>query len=142
MDPLGFALEHYNAIGEWRDTADGSPIDASGTLPDGTQFNGAGELQSMLLKQSDKFVNCLTEKLLTYSLGRGLTPRDQQAVHQIERKVREGDFRMSALIFGIVDSPAFQMEGVPPVTTPQVIGKSATAGLRQVPESRKRAADE
>ena len=109
MDPLGFALEHYDAIGAWRQTADGAPIDASGKLPDGTAFTGASELQAVLMKQSDKFVNCLAEKLLTYGVGRGLTGADRLTVNRIERTVSMSGNRFSSLIYAIVDSPAFQM---------------------------------
>jgi len=109
MDPLGFALEHYDSIGAWRDTADGIPVDASGKLPDGTEFSGATELEALLMKQSGKFVNCLTEKLLTYGLGRGLTVSDSPTVQRIQQKVQDSGYRFSSLVYAIVDSPAFQM---------------------------------
>ena len=119
MDPLGFTLEHYDAIGEWRESADGIPIDASGKLPDGTEFTGASELQAVLMKQSDKFVDCLTEKLLTYSLGRGLMQSDRPTVRRIERRVTDSHYRFSALVYAIVDSPAFQMIGPQRIETSQ-----------------------
>ena len=119
MDPLGFALEHYDAIGEWRESADGLPIDASGKLPDGTEFTGASELQAVLMRQSDKFVDCLTEKLLTYSLGRGLMQSDRPTVRRIERRVTDSHYRFSALVYAIVDSPAFQMIGPQRIETSQ-----------------------
>jgi len=109
MDPLGFALENYDAIGSWRTTVDGLPVDASGKLPNGTDFTGAAQLKALLLAESPKFVNCLTEKLLTYSLGRGLEPYDRPAVKRIELQVENKDYRFTALINGIVDSAPFQM---------------------------------
>jgi hypothetical protein len=109
MDPLGFALENYNAIGQWRTTADGLPVDASGRLPDGATFSGAAQLKALLMAQSPKFVDCLTEKLLTYALGRGLEPYDRPAVKQIVLRVEKNDYRFSVLIGGIVDSAPFQM---------------------------------
>lgn len=109
MDPLGFALENYDAIGSWRTTVDGLPVDASGALSNGTKFTGAAQLKALLLAQSPKFVDCLTEKLLTYSLGRGLEPYDRSAVSKIQTQVEKNDYRFSALIDGIVDSAPFQM---------------------------------
>jgi len=109
MDPLGFALENYNGIGEFRQTVDGLPVDAFGEMPDGTTFTGSAQLEEALMQQSGKFVNCLSEKLLTYSIGRGLTSTDQPAVRRIERAVTNNGYRFSALVDAIVDSPAFQM---------------------------------
>ena len=84
MDPLGLALEHFDAIGRWRDKSESNePIDASGTMPDGTSFNGPRELRQALLGNPDRFVTTFTEKLLTYALGRGLTPHDAPAVRAI-----------------------------------------------------------
>jgi hypothetical protein len=109
MDPLGFALENYDAIGGWRTTVDGLPVDASGLLPDGTKFSGAGQLKTLLMAQSPKFVDCLTDKLLTYALGRGLESSDRPAVKKIELAVEKKGYRFSALVDGIVDSAPFQM---------------------------------
>ena len=88
---------------------DGLPVDASGSLPNGASFTGAAQLKALLLAQSPKFVDCLTEKLLTYSLGRGLEPYDRPAVKKIDLQVEEKDYRFSALINGIIDSAPFQM---------------------------------
>jgi hypothetical protein len=109
MDPLGFALENYDAIGTWRTAADGLPVDASGLLPDGTKFSGAEQLKTLLMAQSPKFVDCLTEKLLTYALGRGLESSDRPAVKKIELAVEKKGYRFSALVDGIVNSAPFQM---------------------------------
>jgi hypothetical protein len=109
MDPLGFALENYDAIGTWRTAVDGLPVDASGLLPDGTKFSGAEQLKTLLMSQSPKFVDCLTEKLLTYALGRGLESSDRPAVKKIELAVEKKGYRFSALVDGIVNSAPFQM---------------------------------
>jgi mono/diheme cytochrome c family protein len=109
MDPLGFALENYDAIGHWRTTVDGLPVDASGSSPTGQNFTGAAQLKALLLAESPKFVDCLTEKLLTYALGRGLEPYDRPAVKKIELDVEKRDYHVSALIDDVVDSAPFQM---------------------------------
>ena len=108
MDPLGFGLENFNGIGAWR-TADGKfPIDASGTLPDGRNFNGPEELKKTLRGDSNAFAECLTEKMLTYALGRGLERYDRRTVKQIASKVAANDYRISTLIEEIVNSLPFQ----------------------------------
>jgi mono/diheme cytochrome c family protein len=110
MDELGFALENFDAIGEWRDIdAAGSPIDASATLPDGTRFRGPAELRKVLLAHSDDFLTTVTEKLLTYALGRGLDAADAPAVRHIKREAARSNHRLAALIQGIVSSTPFQM---------------------------------
>jgi hypothetical protein len=109
MDPLGFALENYNAVGQWRTTDAGQPVDASGVLPDGKKFVGSEELKSILVGNRDAFAECLTEKMLIYALGRGLEPYDRRAVKQITQNLRQNDYKFSALISGIVNSVPFQM---------------------------------
>jgi hypothetical protein len=110
MDQLGFALENFDAIGEWRDIdAAGSPIDASAKLADGTTFTGPTELRKVLMNHSDDFLTTLTEKLLTYALGRGLEAADGPAIRQIKRDAARADYRFAALIQGIVTSMPFQM---------------------------------
>jgi hypothetical protein len=109
MDPLGFALENFNAVGVWRTIDDtGGKIDASGTLPDGTAFSNAAEFRAAL-ESSDLFVTTLTEKLLTYGLGRGVEAYDQPAVRAIVRDAAASDYRFSELILGVVQSAPFQM---------------------------------
>jgi hypothetical protein len=109
MDPLGFALENFDATGRWRmlDEA-GGRIDASGNLPDGTKLSGAESLREALLG-SDRFVMTLTEKLLTYAVGRGVEYYDQPAVRKIVRDAAASDYRFSALLMGVVQSSPFQM---------------------------------
>ena len=109
MDPLGFALENFDAIGGWRATEAGTPIDASGVLPDGTQFEGASGLRDVLLSRRKEFVRNVTEKLLTYALGRGTEYYDAPAVRSIMREAAPSDYRWSSLIVGTVKSTPFQM---------------------------------
>ena len=110
MDPIGFALEHYNAIGQWRPLSEaGTPIDASGTLPDGAAFEGPTGLRDLLLDRPDDFVGTVTEKLMMYALGRGLEYYDAPTVRKIVRDAAGEEYRWSAIILGIVKSTAFQM---------------------------------
>ena len=110
MDPLGFALEHFDAIGKWRATGEGGdPIDASGVFPDGTEFEGLAGLKAVLLSRDEQFVQTVVEKLTTYALGRGLEHYDMPAVRRIMREAATGDYRWSDLVLGIVESTPFQM---------------------------------
>ena len=109
IDPLGFGLERFDPVGRLRDVDEQhQPIDASGVLPDGTPFNDADELRTALLARPDRFVGTLTEKLLTYALGRGLEHYDMPAVRAIVRGAAEQDYRLSAVVLGIVDSLPFR----------------------------------
>ena len=113
MDPLGFALENFDALGKWRTAEGGTPIDPSGQLPDGTQFQGPAELRKILLSRREQFVITVTEKLLTYALGRGLEHYDQPVVRKIVRQAAPNGYRWSSLIVGIVNSTPFQMRRSP-----------------------------
>jgi hypothetical protein len=110
MDQLGFALENFDAIGEWRDIyASGSPIDAAAELPDGTKFSGPNELRKVLLNHSEEFLTTVTERLLTYALGRGVEASDAPAIRQIKRQAARSNYRFASLIQGVVTSTPFQM---------------------------------
>jgi hypothetical protein len=109
IDPPGFALENYDAVGRWRTDDDGAAIDASGSLAGGAPFQGPRGLRDALLKQPDLFVSTVAEKLLTYALGRGLEPTDAPAVRKIVRDAGRQDYRLSALVLGIVNSTPFEM---------------------------------
>jgi len=110
MDPIGFALENYDAIGRWRAVSEsGGQIDASGALPNGTKFDGPGQLRTVLLGRRDEVVTAVIEKLLTYALGRGLEAYDMPAVRGVLRKATSSEYRWSAVILGIVNSTPFQM---------------------------------
>ena len=120
MDPLGFALENFDTIGKWRTTSGdaNTPIDASGALPDGTKFQGPAELRKILLSMPDQFVSTVTEKLLTYALGRGIEYYDAPAIRKIVREAAPGGYRWSSLITGIVQSTPFRMrKASEPATT-------------------------
>jgi hypothetical protein len=108
MDPLGFGLENFDAIGAWR-TSDGAfPIDAKGVLPGGHEFNGPEELRAVLAKQPDAFARCMTSKLMTYALGRGLERYDTRTVNAIAARLPASQYRFSALVIEIVNSLPFQ----------------------------------
>jgi hypothetical protein len=109
MDPVGFSLENFDAVGRWRDFEEGKPIDSTGGLPDGSRFQGVTGLESALRKRPEIFVGTLTEKLLTFALGRGVEPFDAPAVRKIVRDARTRDNRFSSLIVGVATSTPFQM---------------------------------
>jgi hypothetical protein len=109
MDPLGFSLENFDAIGQWRTADSGNPIDASGVLLDGTKVNGPRALQQALLAQKTQFAQAVTEKLLTYMLGRGLEYYDSPAVRGIQREAAADNYRWSSLVAAVAKSAPFQM---------------------------------
>jgi len=109
MDPIGLSLEKFDAVGRRRQVEDGVPIDAAGGLPDGSRFEDVAGLEAALLRRPELFVNAFAEKLLTYALGRGVDYYDAPAVRAIVRDTRSQDFRMSAIILGVVKSQPFQM---------------------------------
>jgi len=114
MDPLGFALENFDAIGRWRVVDDaGKDVDSSGTLPDGTRFRGPAEFRALLLSKQDDFVGTVIEKLLTYALGRGLESPDMPVVRSIARASAVTGHRWSDIITGIANSVPFTMRTVP-----------------------------
>ena len=109
MDPLGFALENYDAIGQWRTQDASQNIDSSGVLPGGRKFQGSAELKTILADNKQAFAECLTEKLLIYALGRGLEGYDRTATKKIVARLVQNDYRFSSLVSGIVESVPFQM---------------------------------
>ena len=109
IDPVGFALDNFDAVGRWRDFDGGQPIDVSGTLPDGTKIDGIEDLESAIMKRPELFVSTLAEKLLTFALGRGVEPADGPEIRRIVRQAREDNYRFSTLVSGIVASKPFQM---------------------------------
>ena len=107
MDPLGFGLENFNAIGQWRGDENGKPLDASGLMPDGVQFNGPAEMRKILLQEKNMFVRTLCSRLLGYALNRGLEVTDQPSLLRLEEVLRNNDYRSEALIIAIVQSHPF-----------------------------------
>jgi mono/diheme cytochrome c family protein len=114
MDPLGFSLENFDAIGQWRTVDGGVPIDSSGQLADGTKVNGPVSLRQALMRHPENFVSTMTEKLMTYALGRGLEYYDMPAVRSVVRDAAKNNYRFSSLITGIVNSVPFQMKKAQP----------------------------
>jgi hypothetical protein len=119
MDPIGFALEHFDAVGRWRADDDGKPIDASSTLVDGTQIDGLGGVQSLLLKKPELFVSAMTEKLLMYALGRNVQYYDAPTIRAIVHASARQSYAFSAIVEGIVESAPFRMRTVKASAEPQ-----------------------
>ncbi len=109
MDPLGFALENYDAVGHWRTEDASQPIDSSGVLPNGKSFTGAAELKTILASNRGQFADCLTEKMMIYALGRGLEGYDKAATRKIVSSLAANGYRFSTLVNGIVDSAPFRL---------------------------------
>jgi mono/diheme cytochrome c family protein len=107
IDPLGFSLQNFDAIGRWRLADAGKPIDSSGKMPDGTKFTGPAELKDVLLKRKDAFVRTFAKNLLIYALGRGLETADDCVVHDIELAATDGEDRFSSIVLAIVNSRPF-----------------------------------
>jgi hypothetical protein len=128
IDPVGFALEHFDAIGGWRmvDEA-GKPVDSTGTTPNGAAVDGLPGLRALLLRQPDQFPRTVTEKLLAYALGRRLDYSDRPAVRTIVREAAVQDYRWSSIVLGIVRSPTFLMRA-PEGLRPQASGPRKGSG--------------
>jgi hypothetical protein len=109
MDPLGFAMENFDAIGQWRTQDSGAAIDSSATLATGQKVNGVVDLRNQILARPEQFVGTLTEKLLIYSLGRGLDYNDAPTVRAITRNAAKQNYKITSLVLGIVNSAPFQM---------------------------------
>jgi hypothetical protein len=108
MDPIGFSLDNFDAVGTWRTEESGAPITATGQLADGTEVNGVVSLRNAILAHPEVFASTVTEKLLIYALGRGLEPYDMPAVRAIVRQSAP-DYRLTSLLMGVVRSVPFQM---------------------------------
>jgi len=110
MDPLGFALENFDGVDEWRIKEPGGAVDPAGQLADGTQVDGPIALRNALMKRPEMFVRTLTEKLLTYGLGRGIEYLDRPLVRTIAADAARENYRFSSIVLGIVNSAPFQMK--------------------------------
>jgi hypothetical protein len=108
MDPLGFGLENFDAVGGWRTHDGGRPVDPSGKLPGGKEFRGPAGLRAVLLSRREAFARCLVEKVLTYALGRGLRRSDRRGVDRIVAELARDGYRFSALVLAVVESEPFQ----------------------------------
>jgi hypothetical protein len=120
IDPLGFALENFDGVGEWRTKEPGGAIDASGQLADGSKVNGPVALRKALLAHPDRFVRTFTEKLMTYALGREIEYYDMPLVRQIAREAAADNYRFSSIVFGIVKSTPFMMKTIPGGDAPRL----------------------
>jgi hypothetical protein len=109
MDPLGFALENFDALGKWRTVSDGAAIDASASVPDGTRFEGLAGLRALMVSHKEDFVRTLSGKLLAYAIGRGLDHHDLPTVRRIAHDAAAADYSWSSIITAIVKSPPFSM---------------------------------
>jgi hypothetical protein len=109
FEPMGIALENFDAVGTWRTVEVGSPIDPTGFAPDGTRLEGVQSLRELLVRYGDQFAVVVTEKLLTYAMGRGVEYEDMPLVRSITREAVEEDYRFSSLLMGVIQSPAFTM---------------------------------
>ena len=139
IDPVGFALENFDAVGQWREkTKEGLPIDAAGVLADGTKVDGPMALRQALLSRPDVFVGTVTEKLLIYALGRGLEPIDMPVVRGIVRKAAAQNYGMQSIVTAIVHSAPFQMRTTldPTPATPRAGSSRSTATLNAPPMTR------
>jgi hypothetical protein len=109
MDPLGFGLENYDAIGRWRDKDGDAAIDASGELPGGISFETPAELRAIIAENKEGFTRALAEKMLTYATGRGMEIGDRPAVRRVADRVKANDYKLRELILAVVDSETFRM---------------------------------
>ncbi len=109
MDPIGFGLENYNAVGQWRTEDEGQPINASGILPSGVKFEGPAQLQEALLRSPEVIANSFTQKLLTYALGRPVEYYDMPAVRHIIHAASDQDYKFSSIVLGVINSTPFQI---------------------------------
>jgi hypothetical protein len=109
IDPLGFALENFDAVGAWRDFDAGGAVDASGRLPDGTALGSVGDLRAALVADPGVFTTTFVEKIMTYALGRGLTAYDMPVVRGILREAEDDEYRFESIVMGVVESPGFRM---------------------------------
>jgi hypothetical protein len=138
MDPLGFALENFDAVGVWRDKDRyaGTVIDSAAELPDGTAVKGPDDLRAALLKHPERFVQTFTEGMLTYALGRTLTYKDMPAVRRIVHAAKRDDYRIDDVIWQVIQSEPFLMRQAPQPSPPVVAdnaGKPANAALASAP---------
>jgi hypothetical protein len=127
MDPIGFALEHFDAVGRWRDEDAGAPINAASELPNGTVVDGLSGVQALVLRDPEVFVSAFTEKLLMYALGRNVQYYDAPAVRAIVREAASRNYEFGAIVEGIVRSVPFQMRAAPAAQSGSLTSARAAA---------------
>jgi hypothetical protein len=106
---MGLALENFDGVGKWRTEDNGNPIDPTGSITDGTPLNGVKSLREITVRGGDQFAQVVTEKLLTYAIGRGLEYQDMPMLRSVTRSAAEDNYKFSSLIMGVIYSPAFTM---------------------------------
>jgi hypothetical protein len=126
MDPIGFALENYDAVGRFRTRDGGFDVDAAGKLPSGESFRNAAELKQILRAQPQEFVLCFSEKLLTYALGRGVESSDKPLLRALTRESAKDDYRFSSIILGITKSAPFRMRRAAELASKAMLGKEGS----------------
>jgi len=133
IDPVGFALEQFNSVGQWRETtADGTPIDVAAVLADGSKVDGPAALRTAILSRPDAFLTILTERMLTYALGRGVDASDMPVVRSIVKKTAQDNYRLASIVLNIVESRPFQMRTkLEPAETTNRVAQSLPGGLQQ-----------
>jgi hypothetical protein len=132
MDPIGFALENFDAVGRWRADDAGKPIDTASRLVDGTTIDGLAGVQSLLLAKPEAFVGALTEKLLMYATGRNVQYYDAPAVRAIVRSAAAKNYEFSAIVLGIVESVPFRMRSARAAEQPPTVAAAVAAGRRPI----------
>ena len=124
IEPVGFSLEHFDPVGRWRDVDDSwSPVDATGSLPDGTKFDGLAQFQAAVVAHPERFVGVMVEKFMTYGLGRGLEAYDMPAARQIRSDAARDNYRFSSIILGVVNSLPFQMRNAAPASVGSAVAR-------------------
>ena len=138
MDPIGFSLENFDAVGAWRTTDEGTPINPAGVLVDGTKLNGTADLRTAMVRYAPQFTRVATEKLLIYSLGRGTEYFDMPLVRSIVHDAQKNNYRFSSLVLGVVKSDSFQMNGKMQVTSDEKSKEAKPAQRASVEASSKK----
>jgi hypothetical protein len=142
IDPPGFALENFNSVGQWRTgMPNGAKIDANGMLADGSKISGPVELRQAILSRPEAFVTVITERMMTYALGRGLEPADMPVVRRIVRKAGQNGYRLNTIVNEIIESAPFQMRTrLEPAQESNTVARATTAGADSGTQARERAA--
>ena len=119
MDPIGFSLENYDAVGRWREFEGVLDVDSAGTFPDGSKIDSIDDLENAIMKRPQMFVRTLTEKLMTFALGRTIEPFDGPAIRSIEQSAAKDNYRFSSIVKGIVLSDPFRLRSGVNIETPE-----------------------
>jgi hypothetical protein len=130
FEPLGLAMEHFDAVGQWRTTEVGNPIDSLGVITDGTRVDGVKGLRDLSMRKREMFVEVVIENLLTYAIGRGLDHNDMPLVRSLMHDAAKSDYKFSSLIMGVVQSPAFTMNMKSPADAKPPVDQKSAANVK------------